>query len=92
MNKEEIYDECISPLMAQILDICKESGINMFATFSIPTEESEDLACTSLLAIDKEADPEGCKRMKSLELVARHGWIPQKPWAAFTITTTKTEP
>lgn len=49
MNKEEIYDEQISPLMRRIIEVCKEHGIAMMADFAIPTEEDEGLRCTTLL-------------------------------------------
>ena len=47
MNKEQIYDEKIMPLMNQILEISEQNGIAMIATFAIPTEEQPDLRCTS---------------------------------------------
>lgn len=46
MNKEQIYDAKISPLMAQILEICKTNGIAMLSSFAIPTPEVPDLMCT----------------------------------------------
>ena len=49
MNKEEIYDSQIHPLMAQIIAICKVHGIAMMADFAIPTEADEGLRCTTLL-------------------------------------------
>nr|WP_319555972.1 hypothetical protein [uncultured Vibrio sp.] len=49
MNKEQIYDEKISPLMQQIIHICQDNNITMLASFSIPTEESPSLACTTAL-------------------------------------------
>ncbi len=49
MNKEEIYDDQINPLMAQIIKICSANRIAMLATFSIPTEEDEGLCCTTHL-------------------------------------------
>lgn len=49
MNKEQIYDTQINPLMAQILEICKANGIAMLATFDIPTPENPHWACTSHL-------------------------------------------
>ena len=33
MNKEEIYDEQISPLMQKIISVCREHGIAMIASF-----------------------------------------------------------
>ncbi len=35
MNKEQVYDDQISPLMLQIIDICKAKGIAMMASFDI---------------------------------------------------------
>lgn len=49
MNKEEIYDSQISPLMKQIIQICKDNGIAMMADFAIPTEEDDGLRCTTLI-------------------------------------------
>lgn len=48
-SKEAIYDDEISPLMAQILEVCKARGISMVAHFAIPTEDEPDLVCTSCL-------------------------------------------
>ena len=36
MNKEEVYDEEISPLMKQIITLCKANGIAMVMNFAIP--------------------------------------------------------
>ena len=49
MNKEEIYDEQISPLMQQIIAICKENGIGLFLTACIPTDEDPHLMCSTCL-------------------------------------------
>ncbi|WP_248769098.1 hypothetical protein [Pseudomonas sp. MWU12-2345] len=56
MNKEEIYDSQISPLMQQIIAISREHGIAMIASFSIghdgegPNgEDCTGLTCTSHL-------------------------------------------
>ena len=35
MTKEEVYDSQISPLMAQIISICKEHKIAMLADFTL---------------------------------------------------------
>ena len=47
MNKEQVYDEKIAPLMAQIIGICHEHNIGMVADFEIPNDEDQDLCCTS---------------------------------------------
>lgn len=49
MNKEQIYDSQINPLMAQVIDICKANKIAMLATFDIPNDDDPDLACTTHL-------------------------------------------
>lgn len=49
MNKEQVYDSLINPLMAQIIEICKANKIAMLATFDIPTDEDDTLACTTHL-------------------------------------------
>lgn len=56
MNKEQIYDNQISPLMKQIVAISKEHGIAMMASFDIghddggPNgEDATNLTCNTLL-------------------------------------------
>jgi hypothetical protein len=51
-TKEQVYDEQINPLMAQIIAICKEHKIANLCTFSL----DEDLACTTL-NIEDDTDP-----------------------------------
>lgn len=57
-NKEQIYDEKISPLMAQIIAICKENRIAFLADFLVPNDEDPDLHCTSCLLGD-DCEPSG---------------------------------
>jgi hypothetical protein len=56
MNKEEIYDSQISPLMRQIIAITREHGIAMIASFDIAHdgegpngEDCSALLCTTYL-------------------------------------------
>lgn len=49
MNKEEIYDEQISPLMQKVITICKENGIGLFLTACIPTDDDPHLMCSTCL-------------------------------------------
>ncbi|MGU2439533.1 hypothetical protein ACTXHA_03945 [Burkholderia cenocepacia] len=58
ITKEQVYDEQISPLMGQILAICKAHKIAMLASFSIPTDEDPELACTSALVGGEFEAPE----------------------------------
>jgi hypothetical protein len=56
MNKEQIYDAEIAPLMTKILEICKREKIAMVAQFSTPNDDDPDLFCTSAL-LDVEYNP-----------------------------------
>jgi hypothetical protein len=58
MNKEEIYNRDIAPLMAQIIGVCEANKIAVLATFHIPTEEDENLQCTTALLTDEFNPPE----------------------------------
>ncbi len=56
MNKEEIYDEQISPLIQKIIGVSREHGIAMIASFNIAHdgegpngEDCSRLTCTSHL-------------------------------------------
>lgn len=48
-TKEEIYDEKINPLMAQIVAICKLNKIALLANFQIPSEDDDTLQSTTAL-------------------------------------------
>lgn len=81
MNKEQIYDESISPLLAQIISTCQKHGIAMVASFALPTTEDPGLFCTSLLP-DGEGEPN--ERFQMASNLIRFGAAPQA--VAFTIT------
>ena len=56
MNKEQVYDEQISPLMQQIIAVARQHGIAMVASFDIghdgegPNgEDCSHLTCNTLL-------------------------------------------
>jgi len=61
VNKEEIYDDQVSPLMQQIITICKDNGIAMQASFDITHDgegpNGED--CSSLTCTTHLPDGEG---------------------------------
>ena len=46
-DKEKIYDKEIYPLMSQIIEICKENDIQMFATYTL--KEVDEIACTTYI-------------------------------------------
>lgn len=52
MNKEQVYDERISPLMSAIIEICEVHDITFIASFSIPTDEKPALMCSTMVIDD----------------------------------------
>jgi hypothetical protein len=62
MNKEQIYDEQISPLMTQIIEACQANKIAFVACFSIPNDEDPDLRCSSAMLGEEFEPPEEFKR------------------------------
>ena len=56
MNQEEIYDEKVSPLVKQIVEICKEHKMPCIMSFACPNDEPEKgelLRCTTALQGDE---------------------------------------
>ena len=66
-DKEAIYDTKISPLMDEIVNICKSEGINMAASFQLRSEKDPDVEgnflCTTLLPAAKEHYPENYRAL-----------------------------
>jgi hypothetical protein len=88
-DKEKVYDEKISPLMTEIIKICKSEGINMATSFQLPSEQETNdgnhFLCTTLLPLNKEHYPQ------QYEQLCRS--IYQKPFAlAITITKGSEQP
>ncbi len=81
-NKEQVYDEQISPLMAQILDICQKNGIAMIASFAIPTPADPDLHCSSMQPDETGKNPDS-------HLAALRALRGAPSAFAMTVTTTK---
>ncbi|TSP14027.1 hypothetical protein [Cupriavidus campinensis] len=84
VNKEAIYDDLISPLMAQIIAICKEHKLAMVASFHCENpddEDSKDLVCTTALTADDFEPPARFKQCLNV-LYGR------PPVPGFRITTT----
>ena len=53
MTKEEIYDDQINPLMARIINVCKEHNIPFIASFQLTGEDTEEVIfCNSSLLPD----------------------------------------
>lgn len=88
-EKEKVYDEQISPLMAKIIEICKANKIAAFANFRIGYDEQieEHLMCTTSLPISE--DEEDNKMVSKLSRVGVDGYDVVAPYMAFTITSNK---
>ncbi len=67
MNKEEIYDTEIAPLMEQIIATCKTEGIAMLSTFAIPTDDDPGLCCTTM--IPDETGESGPNHQRALRIL-----------------------
>jgi hypothetical protein len=54
-NKESVYDEIISPLMQQIIEVCKQEQIPMVASYYLTSEDAhpsgKELFCTTTLPV-----------------------------------------
>lgn len=49
MTKENVYDEQISPLVHQIINICKEHNIALLLSAQLQDEDDQTLYCTTIL-------------------------------------------
>ena len=49
MTKENVYDEQISPMVHQIIGICKEHNIALLLSAQLQDEDDETLYCTTIL-------------------------------------------
>ena len=83
MNKEEIYDSQISPLMQQIIQVCKDSGIAMQASFDIAHdgegpngEDCSSLTCTTNLP---DGDGKFNERFAKANAIVRQGHASHAP-------------
>jgi len=76
-NKENIYDEQICPLMTQIIDICKNNGINMIASYYLieETENNDDLYCTTFIPGEKQ-----CQKLDNAYNVLFNNYEVNKPF------------
>ena len=86
--KEEIYDQQISPLLKQILDICKSHKIAVLTEFCLGYDEEypdSQLCCTSALVTE---DHEPTERILEAFQVLK----PSEPqFMAFTLITKKAD-
>ncbi|MFJ2364808.1 hypothetical protein ACIPIN_14140 [Pseudomonas sp. NPDC087697] len=79
MTKENIYDERISPLVHQIIDICKEHNIALLLSAQLEDEHGDRLYCTTILPGDDDTSDE--KFIQALNII-------RPPRRSMHITTT----
>ena len=72
MNKEDIYDTEIAPLMTRVIEICKKNRIAAVMSFALPIEGDPGLMCTTAL-VDEELGPPDCL------LIARNAIVESAP-------------
>ena len=75
-DKEQIYDDKISPLMTQIIEICKENDIQMLFSCYLKTDDEGDMSCDTYL----ESKEENCNKLLNAAKVIRSGYAVQKPF------------
>ncbi len=73
MDKEQIYDEQISPLMTDIIAVCKKHKIAFIASFAIPSDDDQDLRCTSALFKSREESTEDVEDIRKAYALLRNG-------------------
>lgn len=79
---EQVYDSQIAPLMEQIISVCKEHKMPMFATFFYKSDEEDDYTCTTNLFFDERPNNE---KLRQLEPMMRR----RPGFFAMTITSPK---
>lgn len=53
MNKEQVFDNFIHPLMRQVQELCLEHNISNVCTFSIPTKDDPELEATMMYIAER---------------------------------------
>ncbi len=84
MNKEQAYDERISPLMGQIIAIIEEHGIAMVASFAIPHDNDPGLYVSTALPDETGTFPGHLENMRQAIQTAREAV--QAPTLHMTVT------
>lgn len=82
---ESVYDAEISPLMAQIIAVCKKHGMPMLATFCYARQENDgEDYCTTII-------PRGDDQTDAIQRAYKEIKLGPK-LTAFTITTISEQP
>jgi hypothetical protein len=90
-DKEEIYDNEIAPLMAQIIAIAKREGIAFAAQFYLKAEREdtgEPMYCTTVIqpyVYGDEFDGEGVEQIRFVNESMKYGRAGKSFVAAYTV-------
>lgn len=87
-QKEDVYDDRLSPLVAAIIELCKEHSISTFMHFELDDYDDDDgesrrCSCTTSIPIGPDGDP-GNHRIAKMSAAARGG----PTFLAMTVTST----
>ena len=86
-EREARFDETISPLMAQVLELCNQHGISCFATFHLGERFNEETCaeepfyCTSFVRREDCPEP-----LIDCYGVVFHGFKVQRPYLISVVT------
>lgn len=94
MNKEEIYDSQVSPLMRQVIQIARDNGIAMIASFAIGHEDGgpngEDATSLTVTTHLPDGDDKFDARFSKSANTIRNGLpLPGSAGSVMHMTTTK---
>lgn len=75
-DKERIYDEEIYPLIKKVIEICKESDMQMLFSCYLKTDDNGDMNCTTYL----KSKEQNCNSLEDAIKVIKSGYVIQKPY------------
>ncbi|MNL25568.1 hypothetical protein D3C87_1470530 [compost metagenome] len=77
LNKEQVYDQQISPLLDQIIAICQQRGIAMVASFALPIPDNTGLRCSTVLPDETGRNPSDHSMM--VQIMMRTSDLSEQP-------------
>ena len=86
-DKEKIYDDKISPLMHEIIKICKKEGIHMISSFYLKeeTKKCKEMLCTTYLKSEEDGNNQ-LDTLKRCRKVIYKGYDVIPSFVAMTMT------
>jgi hypothetical protein len=75
-DNEQVYDEKIYPLMAEVINICKDNDIQILFSCYLRTDDDGDLRCTTYL----ESIEQNCESLKDANKIIQCGYVATRPY------------